>query len=544
MLQDHQTTDYSAKKEKPDVAAPRDDLTRLLTPVRDGPTWRPTSSDTFSEAIERMNEQFAVALIGGDARIMARADAGSGAAHRQIKPGAFHIAYQPWKYVNADGDLQSFSKAWMDSMRRKTFFNVTFDPSGAKMPPSTLNLWNGFGVEAKQGDWTLLRTHIYEVLCRSNPMFFAWLMCWLAQIIQEPHEKMGTAVVVRGLKGTGKSIVAEYVAKLMPGNSMAISRQNQLLGRFNDHLVAKLFILLEEAVWAGDKAAESVLKDLVTAHIQSIEGKGLSIIQVPDYSRLWLCTNAEWAVPATWDERRFFVLEASADYKEDAEYFGAIRDQMKNGGLEAMMYDLKTLYRAGWVNLRKPPKTPWLAEQVGRSFKSQEKWWHAVLTDGVIEGSHTKHYWPNDDEAAGGHTAADEAPQAFQGHMRSQSPPKMPKGLRVEIADVYASYRAWCTENKEKYPESKEDIGKFLADVADVKRDRPRVGNARPYVYDFESLERVRGYFSQQYGMEFDAGAYDDADLATWGIDEDKAEEMGLDRWEAYGEGEGAPLRH
>ena len=520
----------------PDAATPRKHLVLILKPKRRNGTVLPTSPRAITAALEEMNAQFSVVLMGSDVRILALANA-LGEPHRQIKIGSFHTAYATIRYINEESASKPLTGLWINHANRRTHFNVTFNPKrGALTDADTLNLWNDFAVAPKKGDWSLLRKHIYEVVCQRNIVWFTWLMCWIADIIQCPERKPGTAVVVRGLKGVGKTIVAEYISKLMPHNSLSLSKQGQLLGRFNDHLAGKLFVTVEEAVWAGSKEGESVMKDMITAPKQAIETKGLSIIFVDDFLRLWYSTNSEWAVPATWDERRFFVLHASDEHKEDPVWFGAIHKQMKHGGLEAMMYDLLKLFPPRWVSLRKPPKTPYLGEQVERSLPSVDQWWHSVLADGAIIADSARHCWPVPGDTA---DPVIDAIERNIGGVRSDQPAGSQGGLCVPIDHVWSAYQRWCQENKERYPITKSQVGKFMVGVVGAGKSRPRIPGDRLNVYNLAPLSELRDAFATKYGIDFEGPLTTD-DIETWGTE--MAEELeGYStwsaRWEEYAAG-------
>lgn len=169
-------------------------------------------------------------------------------------------------------------------------------------------------------------------------------MSWIAQMIHDPANKQGTAIVPCEKNGAGNnSIVATYIAKLAPHHSHSISQKLHILGNFNAHAKEALFVIMEETHWAGDKGSEGVLKDLITGDTRMIEPKGVDAIKIDNHLHLWLVSNEDWIVPATEDERRFFVLNVSDEKRGDIEYFKVIVDQMENGGLEAMMYDLQHL---------------------------------------------------------------------------------------------------------------------------------------------------------------------------------------------------------
>src|SRR5207245_1927949 len=101
-----------------------------------------------------------------------------------------------------------------------------------------------------------------------------------------------------------------------------------------------LLLLMEEAFWAGDQAKESILKDMITSSTQRIERKGIEPYEAPNYMRVVMTSNESWVVPATVDERRYLLLKCANHRREDKAYFRAIDEQMKAGGLAAMLHDL------------------------------------------------------------------------------------------------------------------------------------------------------------------------------------------------------------
>ena len=72
-----------------------------------------------------------------------------------------------------------------------------------------LNLWRGFSVEPKDGDWGLLRTHVWENICKGQQHLFDYLIRWAAKMVQNPDEPGRVAVVLRGKRGVGKGVFAQ-----------------------------------------------------------------------------------------------------------------------------------------------------------------------------------------------------------------------------------------------------------------------------------------------------------------------------------------------
>jgi hypothetical protein len=67
---------------------------------------------------------------------------------------------------------------------------------------------------------------------------------------------------------------------------------------------------VEEAFWAGDKAAAGALKNLITEDEIMFERKGVDAISA--FTRLIFTSNEDWAAPVGVDERRFLVVEVES----------------------------------------------------------------------------------------------------------------------------------------------------------------------------------------------------------------------------------------
>ena len=420
---------------------------------------------------------------------------------------------------------------------RPTYFKTpVFDPSG-KNHPYELNLWRGLAVEGKPGDWSLMRRHIYEVICRENPMWFAYLMCWIADVFQNPAVKPGVAFNLSGRKGTGKSKVAEWLRKIMPANSGSFSKGDQLWGKHNTAIQQCIFAVLEEPFWAGDRSAEGRLKDLVTSATQMIEPKFVDPFEVANFTRLWLNKNEPWSFPASGDERRLFALEASDAHRRDIPYFKAIDAQMSAGGLEAMLHDLLNLPQPDWIELRLPPDTPWLVRQIAYSLHTDQAWLRSVLTEGAIvpANPHQKVCaWP--DIGDGPMSAVDQAAASLRGGAHPVNGERMVDvvgfvqhecgGIDVPTDVVRDAFRKHVADMKRggSYT-TPEQLGEFLAKFG-VTKTRPTIRGTRVWSYRFPSLHVMRARFTDETKIGFDeagpvdvrceAGTVDVADLDAW----------------------------
>ena len=278
-------------------------------------------------------------------------------------------------------------KLWLTHPERRTARGLVFLPEGQRV--GYYNLWRGFSCEPDaEMDVSPFTDWAHDIIACGDDDTFNWIMGWCAQIIQQPMTKIGIALVLRGLKGTGKSKLGELLGGLFPKHHKIISRQDQLVGHFNAHLEDCLLLQAEEAFWAGSKSAEGALKDLVTNPRIFIERKGVNGYMADNFTRLMFTSNEEWVVPATVDERRWAVFDISAKRKEDIDFYEWLQNWYDRGGKRAVLHYLKT-FDLTKVNVRRAPRTLALQEQQMKGADCVTRWLFDCLYNGEIRDTET-----------------------------------------------------------------------------------------------------------------------------------------------------------
>jgi hypothetical protein len=288
---------------------------------------------------------------------------------------------------------KSEAEWWLQSPQRRQYLDgVVFDPTNS-VPPTFWNLWSGFAVEPRPGDWSLMLNHIYEVICGRNDDYAYYVLSWLARMFQQPNKAGEVALVLRGKKGSGKGIFGQWIRRAWGAHGIHITNAKHLVGNFNAHLRDCVFLFADEAFYAGDKQHEGVLKGLVTEPSLPIEGKYQNVITVVNMLHILMASNSDWVVPATHDERRYAIFDVSDDrVGQIAEYFVPIAQQMERGGLAAMIYEM--LKRdISHFEVRNFPHTAALAVQKKHSLDSLQRWWIAVLERGFLYESRHGTSW-------------------------------------------------------------------------------------------------------------------------------------------------------
>lgn len=340
-----------------------------------------------------INSEYAVVSIGAGAMIVReRADGPIDDRIRLLSPAAFKLKLAN-QFVTIGRRTVGAADAWLASPERRDYDGVEFfpDPDGREGTPGYLNLWHGFSVEPrpKANGYAILEDHMRANVCAGDEETYRWLFGWFAHMVQKPRERPGTAVVLRGAQGVGKTKIGEAFGSLLTSHYALVSDPRYVVGQFNAHMAKCLLLQADEAVWAGDKKAEGRLKSLVTEKHQMIEQKGIDSIQMPNYVRLLMTSNEGWVVPAGKDERRFCVLDVGSAAAQNYSYFAELDAELDNGGREALLYDLLH-FDLSTVNVRAIPRTGALLEQKVRSLDSVDAWWFERLSAGMITHRHDR----------------------------------------------------------------------------------------------------------------------------------------------------------
>jgi hypothetical protein len=292
--------------------------------------------------------------------------------------------------------------AWIENPRRRTYRRVALIPKGS-CPADTYNLWRGYGVHPKDGDWGTIEHHLRQVICSGDRANFDWLTNWMAYTVQNPDKQAEVAAVLRGEKGVGKGLVGQMLMRIFRDHALHISNGKHLTGNFNSHLADVLFLFVDEAFWAGDKQGESVLKALVTEDRLMIEPKHVNGFNVRNLLKILISANEDWVVPATGDERRYFVLDVPSTMKGDKAYFDKLAAAINGDELDAFLGHLLQRDLSEFDH-RNPPHTAALNKQKLHGLDSVQRFWFDCLSQGEIVDSLTDG-WPETIEVKEFHAA-------------------------------------------------------------------------------------------------------------------------------------------
>jgi len=411
--------------------------------------------DDITLAVDQMNKRHAACLVGGKFVIIKeKKNPMTGITDVSfLKQDTFRAFYKPRKVFmeKADGTMKpvEVTAIWSGHEERRTYEDFVFDPSGG-CPSTYYNMFRGFNrVKPAHGDWSLLKELMLDVMCSGRVELYRYAMAWFQNILRNPSRKSGVALVFYGGQGCGKGTVLSWFREIFKAYYLHLTDGNQLTGNFNKQLFGKLLVFADEAMFVGDKRVTDKMKGLITEDTIQIEYKGVDTITSDNFMNIVVASNNNHVVDAGEDERRYAAYRFSNEKAQDKKYFGEIKKQRNNGGLEALCHHLLTTDEYDDIDISVAPDNVEIIEQKGRSLSPIPAFWKERLSRGYIltppkgdiDLDH-KFTWINDVCKANNVDAYGLIPLEWE------------EGLPIRCDFIYDEYLLFCKETKVRFPES------------------------------------------------------------------------------------------
>jgi hypothetical protein len=275
------------------------------------------------------------------------------------------------------------SSAWLVDTGRRQYEGLVFAPPPVMVPPTLLNLWQGFAVPPIPGNvlpW--LRLLVALVTGKTDRLY---VLRWLAWKVQNPGGVPDTLLILKGAKGTGKNSLFDPLIMLFGRHAMLADDPELIAGRFTWHLMTLSFAVLDEAVFIQDPRQADRIKSRVTAKTMMYEQKGMDPVQGVNRCAFVMLTNHEYVWQATTDERRAVVIEVGEKLRGNLNFWSTYHAWAAADGPAALLHYLQSVDLTGF-NPGLIPKGEALRKQVEQTAlrDSAAAWWHQCLTEGAI----------------------------------------------------------------------------------------------------------------------------------------------------------------
>ena len=286
---------------------------------------------------------------------------------------------------------------------------LTFDPSTLDSIVHTpkgdkINEWSGFDIQpaesATSEEVQKFTTYLRDVVCSENDDYYAWVLAWCADIFQRPSEKSGTALVLVGEEGAGKSILGhEILGKIIGHRHYATSNTiDNVTRNFNSLYSGRLLVQCDEAMTSRQKSQAARMKSLITDPTMSVEPKGVDAYFLPNHTRFFFTSNElEDAVylSSGHGDRRYTVIEVSESYRGQViNFWEPFVRWLQEPGTLAKIHRYLLDHKYDKSLIRRPLSTEAKSRMEQASWEPFDAWLAAMLSRGhpLDEESHVKPY--------------------------------------------------------------------------------------------------------------------------------------------------------
>jgi hypothetical protein len=173
------------------------------------------------------------------------------------------------------------------------------------------------------------------------------------------------------------------MVRIFGEHGLIVTDASQIMGDFTGHLEFACYILMEEAILAGDPRINDKSKSRITSSKILINPKGRQARMILNRMAVDLCTNHDKAIPANPGERRWLMMAMSEEHIGDKNYFDAIHNDLANGG-DGQFLNFLLRVRLRGFHPRYPSKTLELADQQLMGLKGGSRWLWAGLEGNCI----------------------------------------------------------------------------------------------------------------------------------------------------------------
>lgn len=309
---------------------------------------------------------------------------------------------------------------------------LTFDPSTQEMMVDTphgvkINQWRGFGVEpcpqmVLDEEIEPYLDYVKNVLGCGFPERAEWIHAWTADMLQRPHEKPGTALVLVGPQGAGKTFLGEQVIGKIIGSGHYVQMNSieSLTSKFNSIADNKLFIQCDEAMHSYQKDVASKLKSIITDESVTIEPKGINSYKKPNHMHFLFTSNEEHSalfIDPSPHERRYTVLKVNPIRSLDTEYWVRMRNWVPANlhkilrwlldhkyDRELVLRPIQTAAKRDIQRVSVDMEVAWIVARIKQGFpldrRAHTQWFQAHHTEHIDdkdkrENTLRRDVWPN-----------------------------------------------------------------------------------------------------------------------------------------------------
>jgi len=200
-----------------------------------------------------------------------------------------------------------------------------------------------------------------NIVTGNEPSAREYVLNYFTMLFQKPNTKPKTALVLKGLQGTGKTTYLDVIRHMM-GEDLCYETADAaatVFGSFADAYDRKKLVIMNESQSRDNFKNQNKLKALLTDETGlTINKKYQQPYSIRNIAGTIFCTNDSVPVNVTIDDRRMVIFNTATDRRNDEEYFKKYADWATKPENQRALYDFfmsRDVSNFNWVQDR--PKT-------------------------------------------------------------------------------------------------------------------------------------------------------------------------------------------
>ena len=229
-----------------------------------------------------------------------------------------------------------FVLKWVADPNIKTYEKMGFYPK-QPVPENCFNMFRGFAIEPKEGDIRSV-IKLLHIIANHDEKVIDYLTKYFAYIFQT-CKKTGVVIVVQSNEqGVGKDTFFNFIGSILGSNHFfnTDSPQNNVFHNFNSGTETALLVKFEEAVF--NPSTISSFKSKINCPTEKYVKKGKEAITLADHRNFVITTNNEQVVAVEPSDRRFLLLNPSAEKKDDTDFWNEIHSDFAKPETKSAFY--------------------------------------------------------------------------------------------------------------------------------------------------------------------------------------------------------------
>ena len=235
--------------------------------------------------------------------------------------------YESKEYTDSTGAKRKFIGEWLLDDNKREYKRMNVVPQDC--PSNTYNLWRGFAVESVpvelglEGEAESFKK-LLAVLCGHEGVEYA--LDWFAHLVQFPGKKLITALVFRGIQGTGKGHLFTFLKEMFgKGKGMPYyetsNAKKSIFGNYCNPFEGRKLVVINEAKSSTSFDNNEEIKNLVTDVECDVNEKFVPMYTIDNISSLIFGSNSATPVYVEFSDRRFVIYTPDHTYVVDTDGF-------------------------------------------------------------------------------------------------------------------------------------------------------------------------------------------------------------------------------